>query len=85
MPMRWLRPYMREHDRLMAAESIQAATRIAVGTGRAKNRASIMRHWRDAQGVRSAARVDAHDRGGVVAMARQLGVPVRVAKVKADG
>ncbi len=84
MPMRWLRQYVAEHDRIMAGEALAMATRVAVGSGRASNGATLMRHWREQQGVSSGARVEASDRGAVVGVARMLGVPVRVAKVNAD-
>lgn len=83
MPMRWLKRYIAEHDRIMAAEALAMATRVAVGSGHARNASSLMRQWREQQGVRSATRVEASDRASVIAVAHVLGVPMRVVKVSA--
>lgn len=77
MPLRWLRRYMREHDRLMASEALQMATRVAVGSGRAKNASALMASWRQAQGASAGPRIDAHKRGELAGTARFLGLPVR--------
>lgn len=80
MPLKLLRRYMSEHDRLDAGESLAAATRVAVGSGRASNRSALMAAWRQALGGDVGPRVDVHDRSGLAHTARFLGVPVRAVK-----